>query len=196
GLARRQAHHAEVRADRDAHVLENALALLHGAVIDRHPRIVDDLVHDAERIGLRHPAEVVDGARPVLLAGGIDLVDRDDLARLGLGEELLIVEAPPGGGVAAEALALERRIGARARAHVDDADLEDVAGLGTAHRHRARADVDAEALAGAATEERRLHRAGATPIDALALAVPVIDALGATIALHHAFGVVVGVMRD
>ena len=196
GFARRQAHHAEVRADRDPHVLEHAVPLLHGAVIDGHARIVDDLVHDAGRIGLRRPAVVVHGSRPVLLAGRVDLVDRDDLARLRLGEQLLVVEAPPGGGVAPEALALVRGIGAGPRAHVDDAHLEDVARLGAAHGHRPRAHVDAEAFAGAAAEQRRLHRTGAATIDTLALAVPVKDALGAGITLHHALGVVVGVMRE
>src|SRR2546423_224862 len=68
--------------------------------------------------------------------------------------------------------------------------------LGAAHGHRPRAHVDAEAFAGAAAEQRRLHRTGAATIDTLALAVPVKDALGAGITLHHALGVVVGVMRE
>ncbi len=73
-----------------------------------------------------------------VVPGGVDLVDRDDLARLRIREEILVVKTPPRSRVAAEALALEPRIRARARPHVDDAHLEDVARHGTLHRHRAR----------------------------------------------------------
>src|SRR6185503_2326178 len=113
------------------------------------------------------PPEAVDRLRPAALAGGVDLVDRDDLAGPGLGQQILVVEAPPRGGVAAEALA--RELPARPRPHVDDADLEDIAGHRPFHRHRPRADVHAEALARPAPEERGLHRPGAPAIDPLAL---------------------------
>ena len=185
-----------MRPDRDAHVLQDAVVLLDHAVVDRHARVVDDLVHDAERVLLRHPAEVVDGARPAGRAGRVDLVDGDDLARLRLLEQVLVVEAPPGGGVAAEALAGVLRIGAGPRRDVQDAHLEHVAGLGAAHGDRAGQDVHAQALAGAAAEQGRVHRAGAAPVDALPAAVPEIDALGAGIALDHARGIVVGVMGE
>ena len=79
--------------------------------------------------------------------------------------------APPGGGVAAEGAAGEFRLRRRARPDVEDADLEDIAGLGAADEDRAGADVDAEALAGAAAEERGIHRAGAATVDVLPLRV-------------------------
>ena len=94
-----------MRPDRHADVLQDAVVLLDRGMIDRHAGIVDGRVHDAERIGLRHPAEIVDGLRPVAFAGGVDLVDRDHLARLRLGQQVVVVKAPPGGRVAAEGLA-------------------------------------------------------------------------------------------
>ncbi len=196
GLGGRQAEHAEVGPDGHPDVLEHPVVLLHGPMVDRHAGVVDRLVHDPGGIGLRRPAEVVDAFRPVPLAARVDLVDGDHLARLGIGQQLLVVEAPPGRRVAPEALALVLRVGARPRPDVDDPDLEDVSRLGLANRDRARADVDAEAFAGAPPEERRVHRAGAAPVHALALLVPVEDALRARIALHHAVGVVVGVVRE
>src|SRR5262249_41173611 len=113
-----------------------------------------------------------------------------------LREKVLVVKAPPCGGVAAEALALVLGIGTWTRAHVDDPYLEDVARLGLAHRHGPGADVDTEALARSASKQRGLHRSGAAPVDALLLLVPVEDALGAGITLDHPIEVVVGVMRE
>src|SRR3954469_12538068 len=164
GLLRGDTHHAEVRPDRNAYVLEDAVVLLHGRMIDRHAGIVDGLVLDAERIGLRRPAEIVDRLRPVALSAGVDLVDRDDLARLRLGEQLLVVEAPPRGGIAAERLARIGRIGARARLHVHDADFEDVARLGAADEDRTGADVHPEAFTGAAAEQLAVDRSGAAAV--------------------------------
>jgi hypothetical protein len=99
---RGQSDHPEMRPDRNADVLEDAVVLLDRAVVDRDARIVDGLVHHSERVGLRRPLKIVDGLRPIALPGGIDLVDGDDLALLGLGDQLLVMEAPPRGGVAAE----------------------------------------------------------------------------------------------
>src|SRR5207249_10238252 len=104
--------------------------------------------------------------------------------------------APPRRRVAAERLALVLWIRARPWLHVDDAHLEDVTGHRALHRHRPRADVHAEPLARAAAEQRRLHRPRAAPVHALALAAPVEDGLGARVALHHALGVVVRVVRE
>ena len=165
-------------------------------MIDRHAGIIDDLVDHAERVRLRHPAEIVDRPRPAGRAGSVDLVDRDHLARLRLLEQVLVMKAPPGGGVAAEALAGVLRIGARPRRDVEDAHLEHVAGLGAAHRDRAGADVHAQALPGAAAEQRGVHRTGAAPVDVLPAAVPVVHALRARIALDHARRVVIGVMGE
>ena len=91
-----------MRPNRDANVLQDAVVLLHDRVVDRHARVVDDFVDDAVRIGLRHPAEVVDRLRPVALPTGIDFVDRANLARFRIGDQLLVVKTPPGRRVAAE----------------------------------------------------------------------------------------------
>ena len=106
GLRGCQPQDAEVRADGDAHVLEDAVVLLDRLVIDGHAGIVDGLVHDAVGIRLRRPLEVVERLGPVALAGRVHLVDGDDLARLRIGQQLLVVKAPPRRRVAAERLAL------------------------------------------------------------------------------------------
>ena len=127
-LGRRHPHGAQMRPDRHAHALQHRHVLGDRAVVDRHARIVDDVVHHAERIGLRHPAVVVDRARPVPIAGGIDLVDGDHLAGLRLLDHVVVVEAPPRRGIAAEGLAGIGGVAARARRDVEDLDLEHVAG--------------------------------------------------------------------
>ena len=104
--------------------------------------------------------------------------------------------APPGGGVAAEGAAGELRQGGRSWLDVENADLEDVARLGAADEDRAGADMDAEPLAGAASEERSVHRPGAAAVDILALPRPQEDVLGAGIARDHALVVVIGVMGE
>src|SRR2546422_2723149 len=184
------------RSDGDADILQYPVVLLHGAVVTRHTGIVDDLVHDAGGVRLRRPLEVVDRLRPVPLARCVDLVDRDHLAGFGIRQQVLVVEAPPRGGIAAEALPLVLRVGAGSRADVDDADLEDVAGLGAANEDGSGADVHAEALARSPAEQRRLHRPRPAAIDALLLLVPVENALGARVPLDHPLGVVVGVVRE
>ena len=135
-----------MRPDWNAHILQDAVVLLNGRMVDWHARIIDGLMDDAERIGLRRPAEIVDRLRPVALPAGVDLVDGDDLARLRLGDQFLVVEAPPCGGVAAERFADIGRIGAGSRLHVDDADFEDVARLGAADINRPGADVHPKAF--------------------------------------------------
>ena len=103
--------------------------------------------------------------------------------------------APPGGGVAAEGAAGILRRAAGRGLDVEDADFEDVAGLGSAHEYRSRADVDAEAFAGAATEQRAVHRSGAAPLDVLASASTK-HALGAGVPGNHPLGVVIGVVGE
>ena len=63
-------------------------------------------------------------------------------------------------------------IGRGPRLHVEDAHLEDVAGLGAPHGDRAGADMHAQALAGAAAEERGVHRPGAAAVHALLVLGP------------------------
>ncbi len=170
------------------------MILLDRRVVDGHAGIVDRLVHDAERIGLRRPAEIVDRLGPVALPAGVDLVDRADLARLRLGDELLVMESPPCRRVAAERLAGIGRVGAGPRLHVDDADFENIAGLGAADRDRPGADVHAEALAGTAAQELAVDGPGAAAVDALLVPGPQEYAFGAGIAFDHALGVVIGMM--
>ena len=152
-------------------VLEDVVVFLDGRVVDRHARIVDDLVGDAVGVGLRGPAEIIDRLRPVALSTGIDLVDRADLARLRLGDQVAVLEAPPRRGVAAERSARVGRVGAGAGLHVHDAHLEDVAGLGAADVDRARADVHAKAFAGAASQKLAVDRSGAAAVHALLLSL-------------------------
>src|ERR1700680_470159 len=54
-LARRQRDHTEMRPDWDPYIPEDSMVFHNEAVIDRNPWIVDDVVPDAEGIGLRHP---------------------------------------------------------------------------------------------------------------------------------------------
>src|SRR4051794_18598141 len=96
--------------DRNAYVLEHVVVLGDLAVVDRDAGIVDRLVDDAEGIGLWRPAEIIGGLRPISLPGCINLVDRHHLARLRLGQKILVVESPPGGGIAAKRFATKLRI--------------------------------------------------------------------------------------
>src|SRR3954453_11842016 len=149
-----ETEHTEMRADRHAYVLEYAPVLLDRGVVDRHAGIIDDLVHDTERIGLWRPAEVVQRFGEVALTRRVDLVDRDHFALLRLLDLIVVVKAPPRGGVTAEALALMLRIRAGPRLDVEDAHFEHIPFFGTGHGHRPRADVHAQALACTASEQR------------------------------------------
>src|ERR1700730_15196421 len=83
---------------------------------DLPPWLVDRAVHDAERVGLRPPAVIVDRARPVA-AVVVEFVDRDDLARLRFGNQVVVVGAPPGRRIAAEGAAGKGGIAAGAPLH-------------------------------------------------------------------------------
>ena len=185
-----------MRPDRDADVLQDVVVLLDGRMVDMHARIVDDLVDDPVRIGLRRPAEVVDRLRPVALPAGIDFVNRANLARFRVSDQVLVLEAPPRRRVAAERLAGISRIGRRPWLHIHDADFEDVARLGAADIDRTGADVHAKALARAAPEQLAVDRPRAAAIDVFLVLGPQEHALGARIALDHALGVVIGVVRQ
>src|SRR4029078_9089229 len=110
----------EMRTDRDADVFENAMVLLNDRMVDRHAGVVDGLVHDTKWVGLRHPAEVIDRTRPVLLSAAVDFVDRAHLARLRFSEQIIVMKAPPRGSVAAKRLARISRIRTRPRLHIHD----------------------------------------------------------------------------
>src|SRR5258708_23110045 len=100
------------------------MVLLDRGMMDWSARIVDGFVDYAGGVGLRSPSEIIHGFRPVAFAGGVDLVDRYHFARLRLGEQVLIVKAPPCGRVAAESLPGILRIGARPGRDVDNIDLD------------------------------------------------------------------------
>src|SRR5215204_857945 len=181
-------------AYRNAHILQDAVVLLDRGVIYWNARIVDGFVNHAGGVRLWSPSEIIHGFRPIAFASGIDFVDRDHFARLRLGEQILIVKAPPRGRVATESLSGILRIGARPGCDVDNAQLDHVPLLGAAYVDRAGADVHAKALAGATPEQRGIHRSCAASVYALLLLGPQEHAFGAGIALHHALGVVVGMV--
>src|SRR5258707_223538 len=181
-----------MRPDRDPYIPEDPVVFRNEAVIDRNPWIVDGVVPDAKGIGLRRPAEVIDCLRPVPISSGIELVDRDHLTRLRLGQQILVVEAPPGGRIAAEGLAFIGWIAAFARLHVEDPDLDDIARRGSANRNRTGTDVNAEPFSGPAAMDRRIHRPGAAPVNILAVPGPVKHALRAGIALDHPRMIIIG----
>jgi hypothetical protein len=149
---------------------------------------------DAVRIGLRRPDVVVDrlGER---LARGIELEDRDHLARLRLLDQVVIVKAPRGRDVGTEAAAGMAGIAARARPDVEDTDLQDIAGLGVLDRHRTGQKMNADAFAGAALE-RTFDRPRAAADYRFVLPGPVKDALGAGIVGDHPLIIVIGMMRQ
>ncbi len=171
---------------------EDVLALPDGGVIDAHAGIVDGRMHDAVGVGLRRPDVVVDRLR-IRLARGVELEDGDDLARLRLLDQIVIVKAPVRGDVGAEAAAGVAGAAARPRPDVEDAHFQDVAGLGAFDRDRTGEEMHADPLACAA-DERAFDRAGAAARHRLVLARPLEHALGAGIALDHALVIVVGMM--
>ncbi len=192
GLLGRQADHAEMRAHRNGDAAQHAMVLAHRGVVDRDAGIVDARMHHAEGIGLRRPAEIVDGARAMVL--GVDLVDRHHFALLGLGDQLVVVIAPEGGGVAAEGAPGEARIGGEARLDIEDARFQHVAGAGILDGDRAGADVNAEAFARAAPVDAGVHRPGAAAMHVLPRRGPVEHAFRIGIAGNHALIIVVGVV--
>src|SRR5258708_29564326 len=163
-------------------------------MVDRHSGVVDDPVHYAEGVGLRYPAVIVDRTRPVAAARRVELIDRDHLARLRVGQQIVVMEAPPSGGIAAESAARERRIMTATRLYIQDPHREHITRLGIAHHDRAGAYVDAEPLAGAAPMNRRIDRPGATPVDILGVLGPKKDALRPRVSRDHSRMVVVSMM--
>ena len=171
---------------------QNVLALADGGVIDAHAGIIDGRMDDAVGIGLRRPDVIVDrlGER---LARGVEFEDGDDLARLRLLDQVVIVKAPIRRDVGAEAAAGMAGAAARPRPDVEDAHFQDVAGLGVFDRDRAGEEMHADAFAGAA-DERAFGRARAAARHRLVLPRPVKHALGAGIIGDHPLVIVIGVM--
>ena len=124
---------SEMRADRDAYALKDAMVFLDQRVVNRHPGVVDCGVDHAERVGLRYPAVIVDRTGPIAAAGSVDLVNHNHFARLGLGQQIVVVKALPSGGIAAEDTAGEGGVLAAARLHIKDPHFEHVARLSPAY---------------------------------------------------------------
>src|SRR5262245_61097610 len=149
-------------------------------MVDRKPRIINRWMQHARWVALRRPAKIVHSVR--MFALPVDLVDRDDLARLWLGQQVVVMKAPPGRRVAAECATEEPGICAGAQPDVENTKLDHIARLSVCDRDRPGAQVDAEPFAGATPENRCIHWAGAAPIDILSLPGPVEDAFSAGIA--------------
>jgi hypothetical protein len=183
-----------VQPGRHAHIAQDVFALAHQGVVDLHARVVDHRMHHAIGIGLRRPHVVVDRLR-IGLAGGVELEDGDHLARLGLFDQVAVMEAPVRCRVRAEAATGKAMVAARARLHIEDAHLQHIARLGAFHHHRPGQQVHAHALAFALLEGPR-DRPCAAPRNGLVFARPGEDRLGPRVALHHALMVVVGVVGE
>ncbi len=96
-------------------------------MVYRHSGVIDSGMLDAERVDLRHPAEVIQCPGPGSLSGCVDLIDCDYFAWLGFGDQIVVLIAPPGGGIAAKGFARVIGIGAGTESDVKDTNLQDVA---------------------------------------------------------------------
>src|SRR5258708_1611815 len=99
----------------------------------------------AVRVGLRGPDVVVDCLR-VRLTRCIELKDRHHFARSWLFDQVVILEAPRCGCVRTETTPGVAGAAARSGTRVEDANLQNVAGLGPLDRHGAGEKMNAEAL--------------------------------------------------
>jgi hypothetical protein len=128
-------------------------------------------VDDAVGIGLRRP-DIVTDRLGEWLARSVQSEDHDDLARLRFFDQVAVVETPIRGDVGAETFAGMAGAAARPRTDVEDAHLEDIAGLGALDRDRSRQQMHADAFARAANEWA-FGRAGAAPRHGPVLTGPV-----------------------
>jgi hypothetical protein len=115
---------------------KNVLPPPHERMVHLHAGIVDRRMDDAIGIGLRRPDVVVDSPCEGL-AGGIELKDGDDFPRLRFFDQVVVLEAPGGGHVRAEAAACMTSVTTRPGANVQDANLQDVAGHSAFYRQGA-----------------------------------------------------------
>jgi hypothetical protein len=88
------------------------------------------------------------------------------------------------------------RIRAGARLDIENTHLEHVALFCAGDSHRPGADMHAQPLAGAASEQRGIHRTGTAPIHAFARLIPEKYTFRARVAAHHARGIVVGMVGE
>src|SRR6185312_15204688 len=144
-----QTDNSKMRTNRHADILEDAMVFVHPLVVNNNTGIVVDLVDHSVGIGHGNPAVVVDRARPIPVAGGVELIDGDNLAGLRLLDEVVILIAPPRSNVCSKGPSFVLRIGARAHIHIEDAHFENVAWLGACDGDRPGKDVDPGAAASA-----------------------------------------------
>ena len=86
-------------------------------------------------------------------------------------------------------------VAARPRPDIENANFQDIAGLGVLDRHRAGQQMHADAFAGAALE-RAFGRPRAAARHGFMFPGPVKHAFGAGIVGDHALVIVIGVMRQ
>ena len=163
-------------------------------VIDPHAGIVDGRMDDAVRIGLRRPDVVVDRLGE-WLARGVEFEDRDDLARLRLLDQVVIVKAPM------RPRHWNRNSGRHDRRCSSGAAGRRGCGLPAhrrARRSRSPPDRSADERRGLrrSRAERTFGRSRAAARHRLVLARPVKHTLGARIIGDHPLIIVVGMMRQ
>ena len=146
-------------------------------------------VHHALRIGLRRPAIVIDRLGPIAFASAVDLVNGDDLTRLWLGQQVMIVIAPIGGGVATEGASSIMRQPRGSWLDVKNAHLKHIAWLGAPDENRTGADMHAQPAA-------PRFGARAAAVDGLMIMCPVEDTFRPGVAIHHALRVIISVVRQ
>src|SRR3978361_387723 len=95
----RQTHRSKVRVERNADVFKHVPIALGLGVVHQQARIVNYRMHLAGWVGDWNPFEIVDCLRPIALACRVNFVDRDNLARLIAGDQVLVMEAPVRRGV-------------------------------------------------------------------------------------------------
>ena len=159
------------------------------------PEVIERLGRaDAERIDLWRPAKVVDRLGMGRLAMVVDFVDRHHFPLAGLRDQVTVLKAPPGGGVAAETAPLVLRALAGPWQNIADTHLQHVTGLRVVDIDRSGADVDPKPFASAPAQDRGIHRTGAPPIHTLAVCRPVENRLRPRVAIHHTLAVIRGML--
>src|SRR5664280_340813 len=187
GFLLRQAEAAEMRAKGDSHVLENAVLWVPFFGIDHKTWVIINFMLGTVRVCEWSPTVAVEGCRPVGAAISLKFIDCDDLARLRVFDQVVVLKAPVRRDVRTECLALVLGISARAGVHVQNPNFKDVTFLGAANNDRAGHDVHAFA---AACAIGGIHRASTAAVDVFLILGPVKNALGAWVSVDHSFWVV------
>src|ERR1700722_7492547 len=105
----------------------------------------------------------------------------------------MIVITPVGGQVRAERPVFVLRVATGTRVHVENANLEYIAGLRTADISWAVTDVDTSPTTG---YDRRIHRDGAPLVHVLLIFRPVVNTFRPRISFDHSLIVIAGLMSE